>query len=82
MQLTYYIGLHVQNRNISSGVKDSGGKLHSEGWIPAMRFDLDRWKKIQPRQSATTLKVARAHKLSWQCGRSQNQSWLRRKQAS
>ena len=42
MQLTYYIGLHVHNRKISSGVKDSGGKLHSEGSIPAPRFDLDR----------------------------------------
>jgi hypothetical protein len=26
-------------------VKDVGGKVFAEGWIPATRFDLDRWMK-------------------------------------
>src|SRR5690242_10234377 len=48
MQPMYYIGLDVHKRKISYCVKDSGGKLHSEGWIPATRFDLDRWMKTLP----------------------------------
>ena len=35
MQPMYYIGLDVHKRKISYSVKDSGGKLHSEGSIPA-----------------------------------------------
>jgi hypothetical protein len=45
MEPMYYIGLHVHKRKISYCVKDSSGKLHSEGPIPATRFDLDRWMK-------------------------------------
>jgi len=44
----YYIGLDVHKRKISYCVKDSSGKLHSEGSIPATRFDLDRWMKTLP----------------------------------
>jgi hypothetical protein len=29
-------------------VKDSSGKIYAEGWIPATRFDLDRWMKTLP----------------------------------
>ncbi len=38
----YYLGLDVHKQKISYCVKDSGGKIHSEGWIPATHFDLDR----------------------------------------
>jgi transposase len=48
MQPMYYIGLDVHKRKISYCVKDSSGKLHSEGSIPATRFDLDRWMKTLP----------------------------------
>jgi transposase len=48
MQPMYYIGLDVHKRKISYCVKDSGGELHSEGSIPATRFDLDRWMKTLP----------------------------------
>ena len=39
----YYIGLDVHKQKISYCVKDSSGKIYAEGWIPATRFDLDRW---------------------------------------
>jgi transposase len=54
MQPMYYIGLDVHKRKISYCVKDSSGKLHSEGSIPATRFDLDRWMKalLQPWSAA------------------------------
>ena len=48
MEPMYYIGLDVHKRKISYCVKDSGGRIHSEGTIPATRFDLDRWMKILP----------------------------------
>ena len=41
MQPMYYIGLDVHKKKISYCVKDGGGKVHAEGWIPATRFDLD-----------------------------------------
>jgi len=44
----YYIGLDVHKQKISYCVKDSGGKIHSEGWIPATRYDLDCWMKDLP----------------------------------
>jgi len=44
----YYIGLDVHKRKISYCVEDSGGKLHSEGSIPAIRLDLDLWMKTLP----------------------------------
>ena len=40
-----YIGLDVPKCKISYCVKDSGGKLYSEGSMPATRFDLNRWVK-------------------------------------
>jgi len=44
----YYIGLDVHKLKISYCVKDSSGRIHSEGWIPATRCDLDRWMKSLP----------------------------------
>jgi transposase len=44
----YYIGLDVHKRKISYCVKDSSGKIHSEGSIPAARIDLDLWMKTLP----------------------------------
>ena len=48
MQPMYYIGLDVHKRTISYCVKDGSGVVHSEGTIPAARFDLDRWMKTLP----------------------------------
>jgi transposase len=48
MEPMYYIGLDVHKRIISYCVKDSSGKLRSEGSIPATRMDLDPWMKILP----------------------------------
>ena len=48
MQPMYYIGLDVHKQKISYCVKDSSGKIYAEGWIPATRFDLDRWMKTLP----------------------------------
>ena len=48
MQPMYYIGLDMHKLKISYCVKDSGGKVYAEGWIPATRFDLDRWMKALP----------------------------------
>jgi transposase len=48
MQPMYYIGLDVHKRKISYCVKDSSGKLHSEGSLSATRLDLDHWMKTLP----------------------------------
>src|SRR6202163_205652 len=48
MQSMYYIGLDVHKRTISYCVKDGSGKIHAEGTIPAIRFDLDRWMRTLP----------------------------------
>ena len=48
MEPMYYIVLDVHKRIISYCVKDSSGKLHTEGSIPATRMDLDRWMKVLP----------------------------------
>lgn len=48
MQPMYYIGLDVHKQKISYCVKDGSGKVFAEGWIPATRFDLDRWMKKLP----------------------------------
>jgi len=45
----YYIGLDVHKQKISYCVKDSSGCIHSDGWIPATRHDLDCWMKNLPR---------------------------------
>ncbi len=44
----YYIGLDVHKRRISYCVKESGGRIHSEGSIPATRLDVDHWLKTLP----------------------------------
>ena len=44
----YYIGLDVHKEKISYCVKDISGKIYADGWIPATRFDLDRWMKTLP----------------------------------
>ena len=44
----YYIGLDVHKQKIGYCVKDVLGKIRAEGWIPATRFDLDRWMKTLP----------------------------------
>jgi predicted NBD/HSP70 family sugar kinase len=41
MEPMYYIGLDVHKRKISYCVKDSSGKIHTEGSISATRADLD-----------------------------------------
>jgi transposase len=48
MEPMYYIGLDVHKRKISYCVKDASGQLHSEGSVPATRFDLDCWLKNLP----------------------------------
>jgi hypothetical protein len=48
MQSMYYIGMDVHKRTISYCVKDGSGAIHSEGEIPATRFDLDHWMKALP----------------------------------
>ncbi len=37
MEPMYYIGLDVHKQKISYHVKDSGGKIHAEGSLPAAR---------------------------------------------
>jgi hypothetical protein len=48
MEPMYYIGLDVHKRKISYCVKDSGGKVYSEGSLSATRLDLDVWMKRLP----------------------------------
>jgi transposase len=48
MQTMYYIGPDVHKRTISYCVKDVSGRVHAEGSLPAIRFDLDRWMKTLP----------------------------------
>jgi transposase len=48
MEPMYYIGLDVHKQKISYCVKDSGGKIYAEGWIPATRYDLHCWMKNLP----------------------------------
>ena len=58
MEPMYYIGLDVHKRKISYCVKDRvGGKIHAEGWIPATRFDLDRWRKSLPQPWSAAMEV-------------------------
>ena len=53
----YYIGLDVHKQKISYCVKDVIGKIHAEGWIPATRFDLDRWMKTLPQQWSAAMEA-------------------------
>src|SRR6267378_4083308 len=48
MEPMYYIGLDVHKRKISYCMKDSGGKVYSEGSLSATRLDLDVWMKSLP----------------------------------
>lgn len=48
MEPMYYIGLDVHKRIVSYCVKDSSGKIHFEGSLPATRLDLDDWLKTLP----------------------------------
>ena len=38
-------------------MKDSSGKIYAEGWIPATRFDLDRWMKTLPQPWSAALEA-------------------------
>jgi len=53
----YYIGLDVHKQKISYCVKDGSGKIYAEGWIPATRFDLDRWMKRLPQPWSAALEA-------------------------
>src|SRR6202035_4169569 len=57
MENMYYIGLDVHKKTISYCVKDSSGKIYAEGWIPATRFDLDRWMKTLPQRWSAALEA-------------------------
>jgi transposase len=57
MEPMYYIGLDVHKQKISYCVKNGGGKLIVEGWIPATRFDLDRWMKTLPQPWSAALEA-------------------------
>src|SRR5215469_14934406 len=57
MQPMYYIGLDVHKQKISYCVKESGGQVFAEGWIPATRFDLDRWRKTLPQPWSAALEA-------------------------
>src|SRR5499427_4998232 len=57
MQPMYYIGLDVHKQKISYCVKEGGGKVFAEGWIPATRFDLDRWMKTLPQPWSAALEA-------------------------
>jgi hypothetical protein len=48
MEPMHYIGLDVHKRKISYCVKDSDGKVYSEGSLSATRLDLDFWMKTPP----------------------------------
>jgi hypothetical protein len=53
----YYIGLDVRKQKISYCVKAGGGKVFAEGWVPATRFDLDRWRKTLPQPWSAALEA-------------------------
>ena len=57
MEPMYYIGLDVHKQKLSYCVKDSSGRIHSEGWIPATHFDLDRWMKRLPQPWSAALEA-------------------------
>src|SRR5215469_8017703 len=57
MEPMYYIGLDVHKQKISYCVKEGGGKAFAEGWIPATRFDLDRWMKTLPQPWSAALEA-------------------------
>src|SRR3974377_934979 len=57
MEPMYYIGLDVHKRKIGDCVKDASGQLHSEGSLPAARFDLDCWMKTLPQPWSAALEA-------------------------
>ena len=40
--------IDVHKKTISYRVKDTSGRIHAEGKIPARRFDLNQWMKTLP----------------------------------
>jgi len=60
----YYIGLDVHKRIISYCVKDSIARIHSEGSLPATRFDLDRW--MDENVAASVVCGNGSHYVHWQ----------------
>jgi len=64
MEPMYYIGRDVHKQKISYCVKEGGGKVFAERWIPATRFDLDRWMKTlpQPWSAARIVAVVQSRK--------------------
>ena len=63
MEPMYYIGLDVHKQKISYCVKDSGGKIYGEGWIPATRHDLDCWMKDLPQPWSAALEATMFFRL-------------------
>jgi transposase len=58
MEPMYYIGLDVHKRTISYCVKDSSGKIHLEGSIPATRLDLDLWLNTLPQPWSAAMEAS------------------------
>jgi transposase len=48
MEPMYYIELDVHKPTINYCVKASGGKIYTQGSLPATRMDLDLWMKTLP----------------------------------
>jgi hypothetical protein len=59
----YYIGLDVHKRKISYCVKDSSGRIHTEGSIAATRLDLDHWMKKLPQPWSAAMEATMFHGL-------------------
>jgi len=56
MGATYYFGL-VFTSKTGYCLKDSSGRVHSEGWIPATRHDLDCWMKNLPQTRTAAMEA-------------------------
>ncbi len=63
----YYIGLDIHKQKISYCVKDVLGKIHAEGWIPATRFDLDRWMKALPQPWSAAMEATTQVAIEFLC---------------
>src|SRR3977135_1620270 len=53
----YYIGLDVNKRTISYGVKDAAGHVHQEGKIGSTRRELDAWIKTLPQPGTIAMEA-------------------------
>ena len=62
MQLMYYIGLDVSQADHQFCMKEGSGKLHSEGKIPATRFDRS-WLKTLPQPWSTAMEAMNVLRL-------------------